>query len=265
MNRKYKLLEPIGSGSFGSVYKGQNNRTGEHVAIKVEAVSAEIKLLRHESVVYQYLKDIPGIPSVRWFGRDGDNYYMVINLLGESLEAAKQRIGCFSLETTISIGIKALTILKSLHEKHLIHRDIKPANFVFGVGSNDKGLYIIDFGFCKSFTRENRHVEQTRTNSLIGSLSFASVNAHDCVSLSRRDDLESLGYLLLYLNLGRLPWQDETLTNDIIRKIKHDLVYDTTIPKIFTDYFTNIRSLGFTQRPDYLSLIDYFKVEMYSC
>ena len=206
MNRKYKLIEPIGSGSFGSVYKGQNNRTGEYVAIKIESLSAEIKLLRHESVVYQYLKDIPGIPSVRWFGKDCDNYYMVINLLGDSLETVKRRVGVFSLEMTISIGIQALTILKSLHEKQLIHRDIKPSNFVFGVGANNKQLYIVDFGFCKSFTRENAHIEQTRTNSLIGSLNFASVNAHDCLSLSRRDDLESLGYLLLYLNLGRLPW-----------------------------------------------------------
>ena len=265
MNSKYKLLEPIGSGSFGSVYKGQNNRTGEYVAIKIEPVAAEIKLLRHESVVYQYLNGVPGIPSVRWFGIDGENYYMVLSLLGESLEAAKQRIGHFSLETTMSIGIQALDILMSLHEKYMIHRDVKPANFVFGVGSNKKQLNIIDLGFCKSFTREKRHIEQTRTTSLIGSQSFASLNAHDCVSLSRRDDLESLGYLLLYLNLGKLPWQDETLTNDIIRQMKYDLVYDTTIPTIFTDYFTNIRGLGFTQRPDYLSLIDYFKVEMYSC
>ena len=86
INNKYKILERIGEGAFGSIYKGQNIRTLELVAIKIEPIGNETKLLKNESIVYQYLNNIDGIPSVKWFGKDEDNYYMVIHLLGDSLQ-----------------------------------------------------------------------------------------------------------------------------------------------------------------------------------
>ena len=80
INNKYKLIERIGSGNFGSIYKGQNIRTMENVAIKIEAIDANVKLLKNESVIYQYLNGCTGVPLVKWFWRDDKNYYMVINL-----------------------------------------------------------------------------------------------------------------------------------------------------------------------------------------
>lgn len=93
---KYNIIEKIGSGTFGSIYKGQNIRTGEDVAIKVEPLQNGTNLLKNEARIYQYLKGGIGIPQVKWFGVDNTNNYMVINLLGESLQAYKNAHGAFS-------------------------------------------------------------------------------------------------------------------------------------------------------------------------
>jgi serine/threonine protein kinase len=89
----------------------------------------------------------------------------------------------------------------------LVHRDIKPDNFLLGLNEKSKQFYMIDFGFCKKYSVT---AEPASTNSLVGSPNYASINAHDCIELSRRDDLESLGYMLMYLYLGKLPWADST-------------------------------------------------------
>ena len=79
INKKYKLIEKIGNGTFGTIYKGQNIRTNEYVAIKMEAIESQLKLLKNESIVYQYLNGCEGIPNVKWFGKDRSHYYMVLN------------------------------------------------------------------------------------------------------------------------------------------------------------------------------------------
>ena len=250
MNSKYELLEPIGSGSFGAVYKGKNKRTGEYVAIKTEPITTAIHLLKHESTIYQYLNNIPGVPQLRWFGNDRQHYYMVINLLGDSLETINQRVGRLSLVSVLQIGVQGLNLLMAIHDKYLVHRDIKPSNFVFGIG-NFK-LHLIDFGFCKSYTRDNEHIQQQKTSSLIGSLSFASVNSHDCIDLTRRDDLESLGYVLLYLYLGSLDWQNERYTGDAIREMKYNIANNKMIPDVLKCYLIKIRFLTATSEERFL-------------
>ena len=90
INKKYKIINKIGEGSFGLIYKGQNIRTNEYVAIKIEPIENELKLLKNESQIYQYLNNNEGIPNVKWFGKDNINYYMVINLLGHSLQTIKK-------------------------------------------------------------------------------------------------------------------------------------------------------------------------------
>ena len=109
INNKYMIIEKIGSGSFGLIYKGENVRTKEKVAIKVESIKNNTKLLKNESIVYQYLGGKQGIPIVKWFGKDECNYYMVINLLGLSLEQLKTERSKFSLKLTLQIGIQILT------------------------------------------------------------------------------------------------------------------------------------------------------------
>ena len=216
IGNKYKLLEKIGEGSFGSIYKGENIRTHELVAIKVEPINNNTKLLKNESIIYQYLNNNEGLPNVKWFGKDQINYYMVINLLGESLQTLKERKTTFSLKLVLQIGIQIINLLKMIHDKGLVHRDIKPDNFLLGLKNKNKQIYIIDFGFCKTFLNNNTHIDMKKTSSLIGSNNFASVNAHEFNELSRRDDLESLGYMLVYFYIGNLIWKDYS-NNEMIR------------------------------------------------
>ena len=266
INNKYKILEKIGEGAFGSIYKGQNIRTQELVAIKVEPITNETKLLKNESIIYQYLNNIPGIPSVKWFGKDHENYYMVINLLGESLQTIKNKRNCFSLTLVLQIGIHIVELLKTIHEKGLVHRDIKPDNFLVGLNGDNKRIFIIDFGFCKSYLSDGvNHMPQKKTHNLIGSQTYASINAHRFIELSRRDDIESLGYMLIYFYKGFLPWQtfDYENTNDKIIQLKQQIIKEETyVPKVLANYMNYVRNLGFSEKPNYTAIIDGFSSEL---
>jgi serine/threonine protein kinase len=265
VNKKYKLIKKIGEGSFGSIYKGQNLRTNEYVAVKIELIKNETKLLKNESILYQYLINSSGIPNVKWFGKDTINYYMVINLLGESLQMIKNKKTFFSLKLTLQIGIKILLLLKTIHDKGLVHRDIKPDNFLLGLNNDSKNIFIIDFGFCKPFIKDGTHIPLKNTHNLIGSLTYASLNAHNFVELSRRDDLESLGYMLIYFYLGTLSWQDisELTTNkDInekIKELKMNIIEGNKLPDVLKNYINYIRSLKFEESPNYSLLLDNFR------
>ena len=260
---KYELLEKIGNGSFGTIHKGKNIRTNEHVAIKVEPIKMGTKLLKNESKMYQYLKNIPCVPNIKWFGKDEINYYMVIDLLGESLENLRNKKGLFSLKLTLQIGMQILLILESIHNLYLIHRDIKPDNFLLGLGSNSKQLYMIDFGFCKSYLKNGNHISLGCTSNLIGTAKYASIHAHQFLELSRRDDLESLGYMLLYLHTNYFEWKSILLVknNDYIY-LKEMLSKDERIPKILIDFLNIVRSLEFDEMPKYGKLMEMFQKEI---
>jgi casein kinase I family protein HRR25 len=263
INKKYKLLEKIGEGSFGSIFKGQNIRTSEYVAIKVEPIKNNIKLLKNESTIYQYLNNSQGIPSVKWFGKDSDNYYMVIDLLGQSLQSLKNKFSVFSLKLVLQIGIQVINLLKTIHEKGLVHRDIKPDNFLLSTKPNDKNIYIIDFGFCKSYLIDGKHMPYKQTHNLIGSNTYASINAHNFIELSRRDDLESLGYMLIYFHLGALGWQQQNEEkNDRVKYLKAYITESTQLPEVLRAYMIYVRNLTFEETPDYTFIMNRFKIEL---
>ena len=261
IGNKYKLLEKIGEGAFGSIHKGENVRTKELVAVKVEPIKNNTKLLKNESIIYQYLINNDGLPNVKWFGKDKTNYYMVLNLLGESLESLKERKGSFSLKLVLQIGIQIINLLRMIHNKGLVHRDIKPDNFLLGLNNKNKQINIIDFGFCKTFLNDNKHIDIKKTNNIIGTNNFASTNAHEFNELSRRDDLESLGYMLIYFYLGNLPWKDYS-NNEMIKIMKNNIVNDESIPKVILKYFEIIKCLEFKEAPNYELLINIFKNEL---
>lgn len=263
INKKYILLEKIGSGSFGSIYKGQNIRTKEFVAIKMEPIEYSLKLLKNESKIYQYLNGVNGIPNVKWYGKDTTNYYMVINLLGESLQNIMDKRGNFPLSLVLKLGIQIINILKDLHNKGLVHRDIKPDNFLFDLNENKiKKLYLIDFGFCKTYLDENScHNKIKKLSSMIGSKNYASIMSHNYYELSRRDDLESLGYMLIYFYYGFLPWNSLTDNNEILNS-KIQITNDTRIPYIIADFLKYIKNLEYEETPNYYLLIQNFTKEI---
>lgn len=155
--------------------------------------------------------------------------------------------------------------LQFIHDKHIIHRDIKPDNFVMGLGQNESKLFIIDFGLAKKYRSSNtlQHIQCTTNKKLTGTARYASINALRGSAQSRRDDLEAIGYVLLYFLRGSLPWQGLKLDrkDDRYRKI-YEKKKNTTpkelckdFPQEFEEYLTYCRNLGFEQDPDY----DYLK------
>jgi len=251
---KYIIQEKIGNGSFGSIYKGINQRTNEKVAIKIELIEKKTKLLKNESVIYQYLKDVDGIPNVKWFGKDLKYYYMIIPLLGESLEIYKNNNNSISLETILQIGKKMLNLLEIIHSKGLVHRDIKPDNFLFGL---DNKLHLIDFGFCKGYLIDNKHVSIKKTSSLIGSVNFASFYSHEHLELSRRDDLISLGYILYYLYYGNLVWSKINFhsnyeeNNNKISVMKKKIVKKMNLISFLKNFLEYTYQLSYEENPNY--------------
>ena len=251
---KYIIQEKIGNGSFGSIYKGINQRTNEMVAIKTELIESETKLLKNESAIYQYLKDVDGVPNVKWYGKDLKYYYMIIPLLGESLEIYKNKYASISLETILQIGKKMLDLIESIHSKGLLHRDIKPDNFLFGL---DCKLYLIDFGFCKSYLIHDKHISIKKTSSLIGSVNFASFYSHEHVELSRRDDLISLGYILYYLYYGNLDWSKINIrtnyeeNNKKIISMKKNIVQKPNLNTFLKNFLEYAYLLYFEEKPNY--------------
>ena len=110
---------------------------------------------------------------------------------------------------------------------------------------------MIDFGLCSAYKRENdEHTEMKKTNGLIGSLTYASLNSHHRIQMSRRDDLESLGYMLVYFNMGQLSWRD-TVSEENIMRMKQLVVHDTTIPLVLRDFIQSVRDLEFKETPNY--------------
>jgi serine/threonine protein kinase len=251
IGNKYLLIEKIGSGSFGSIYKGQNIRTAELVAIKVEANDCKKKILKNEAKIYQFLGIKHGFPQIKWFLVDSSNSYLVLDLLGVSLTEYKQN-NIIPYNLVIEIAIQMIDRVEILHNNSLIHRDLKPDNFLFGNSSCNNTLYLIDFGFCRKYTDlQGNHIMNKPTKSLIGTPLFVSLFVHKNGQPSRRDDIESILFIILYL-IDKLEWSyKKDLINDEIIKMKEDMIFSTYIPLNIINLIIYCRSLKFDECPDY--------------
>jgi serine/threonine protein kinase len=240
---KYTLLEEIGQGEFGSIFKAKNMRTGKMVAIKREPVST-YNLLQKETKVYDYLKGIKGFPQVHWYGFIDSHYYMAMDLLGSSLRREREnRLEEFSLDEIQEFGKQMVERLQQLHSKGLIHRDIKPDNFLFSHPCETKSLYLVDFGFCKKFQdADGNHIPERTGLSLVGTPSYVSIHVERGWEPSRRDDLESVAYILYYL------WKGQSIQ---IGK-KEEEMKQEGVPSFLFQYWNRCRSLSFEQTPDYI-------------
>jgi casein kinase 1 len=216
VNKKYRLGRLIGSGAFGDVYVGTDLATDEEVAIKLERIYTRCPQLLFESKLYQIYEGNPGISSLRWFGRDLHYNILVTDLLGPSMEDLFNTCNRkFSFLTVMMVAEQMLTRIELFHSIHFIHCDIKPDNFLIGRGNFANIIYIIDFGLAKRFEHpvSKKHISYVEGKQLTGTPRFASLRNHAGIELSRRDDLESLGFVLVYFAKGRLPWEGMPATN----------------------------------------------------
>ena len=208
--RKFRVGPKIGSGSFGEIYAGTNVHTGEEVAIKLEPIKTKHPQLLFEAKIYRVLQGGYGIPGVKWFGAEGDYNVLVIDLLGPSLEDLFNYCGKrFSLKTVLMLADQMIARLEFMHSRSYIHRDVKPDNFLIGTGSRKHICHVIDFGLAKKFQdpRNGRHIPYIEGKNLTGTARYASISTHEGIEQSRRDDMESLGFVLMYFLRGSLPWQ----------------------------------------------------------
>ncbi|KAL4273164.1 hypothetical protein GQ457_13G013970 [Hibiscus cannabinus] len=262
VGNKYRLGRKIGSGSFGEIYLGTNIQTNEEVAIKLENVKTKHPQLLYESKLYKILQGGTGIPNLRWFGIEGDYNVLVMDLLGPSLEDLFNFCSRkLSLKTVLMLADQMINRIEFVHSKSFLHRDIKPDNFLMGLGRRANQVYIIDFGLAKKYrdTSTHRHIPYRENKNLTGTARYASMNTHLGIEQSRRDDLESLGYVLIYFLRGSLPWQGLKAGN---KKQKYEKISEKKVstsiealcrgyPTEFASYFHYCRSLRFDDKPDY--------------
>ena len=199
---------------------------------------------------------------MKWFGSEGDYNVLVIDLLGPSLEDLFNYCGKrLSLKTVLMLADQMISRLEFMHSRSYIHRDVKPDNFLIGVGSKMHVVHIIDFGLAKKFQdpRSGRHIPYLEGKNLTGTARYASINTHLGIEQSRRDDMESLGFVLMYFLRGSLPWQGlkantkkQKYQRILERKqASHPEILCRGYPNEFRDYFAHCSSLNFEDRPDY--------------
>ena len=242
----YKLdaRRKLGSGAFGDIYYGVNIKFNEEVAIKLEPTHTRHPQLFYESKLYMALQGGVGIPKLHWCGSQGNYNILIMDLLGHSLE------------DYFNYCKRKFTLLTNF-----IHRDVKPDNFLMGKGSKKHQVYAIDFGLAKRYRdpRTGLHIPYKDGKSLTGTARYASVNTHLGVEQSRRDDIEGLGYILVYFMRGNLPWQGlkARTVKEKYEKIKEKKISTMLnvlcqgFPEEFITFIQYARDLKFEDRPDY--------------
>lgn len=244
IERKYKLIKKIGEGNFGKIFEGININTKQKIAVKLD-ISNNI-LLCNEAKIYKLLEKELGIPRMRAFGKAGIFNYLVIDLFDISVEKYFEKYNyTLNKKTILFIINQMVKRVETIHSNNLIHRDIKPENFLIDLKSNT--IYLIDYGLTKIYFKKT-HINMEKTTSLTGNALFSSFHVNNCYSASRRDDLISVGYILLYLYLGYLPWKNKKNISQIKENI---LKYQKNIPNFIQEFINYCYTLTFFCNPNY--------------
>ena len=267
--KKFRPIKHLCKGAFCDIYAGINILTKEKVAIKVEERYKMDKNLETECYFLFSLKGL-GIPKVISFGHNKEYDILVMPLLGKSLhEIQSTKNFNFEFKDICLMAIQIIERIQWVHSQKIIHRDIKPDNFLIGL-DDPNIIYLIDFGLSKKYRSSitGNHIKCTRIKKFVGSLRYASINALRLREQSRRDDLESIGYMLIYLIKGKLPWDNIKIDNkrtsylkfsQYKKNISPELLCNN-LPEEFLDYVKYVRNLNFEDEPDYNYLKSLFQI-----
>lgn len=270
VNGRYKLGQKICAASFGDIYYGKNVQSNQDVAIKMELSKKRYQQIIYESKVLNSLQGGIGIPTVYWSGQEGDYNVIVLDCLGKNLDYLFNLCDRkFTLKTVLMIAEQILSNIEYIHFKNYVHRNVKPDNFLIGIGKKSHKIYTIDFALAKLYRdgKNFEHVPYNENKKMVTTPRYASINAHKGIEKTRRDDLESLGYMLIYFLKGNLPWKDlncETREENIskIKEMKNIINIEelcTDLPLEFVTYMNYCRNLKFDEKPDYGYLKKIFK------
>ena len=257
--KKYYILSKIDEGSFGSIYLAQNIITKEKVAIKVENRKQYKPLLEREAYILFYLRG-PGLPKIITFGKTRDYFILIQTLLGPSLSSLLEDFSInFTIKDICMLSIQMLERLEYIHSKDYIHRDIKPHNFLMGL-KDPNMLYIIDFGLSKKYrSKKGKHIKFAITNNITGTPRYCSINALRGAEQSRKDDLESLFYVIIYFFRGDVPWQNLKIKsrnerfkkiNEIKKKVNYKILCKN-LPEEVYNFGIYVKNLKFEEQPNY--------------
>ena len=261
---KYKINKKIGIGAQSIIYSGININNKELVALKIQKKSFFINENFEKEAYYLFQLKGYGVPKIISFGHFGEYNVLIEELLGESIEELfeknKKKEKVIILKDMLMTGIQLIDRIEYIHSNNIVHLDIKPSNFV--VGYKDPSLiYIIDFGLSKKYksSRTGKHIIFSKRKYFQGNIKFSSVNNMRGIVSTRRDDLESIGYMLIYLYESKLPWEKIEAINklEIVEKIfyiKKQISMNTlckNLPKEMTEFMVYIKSLKFNEKPNY--------------
>lgn len=260
---KYQLLEEIGSGSFSKIYKVKDTYTNNCYAMKIEKKPTRVEatdadqpstfsLIVREANLHSRLFDLECIPKMRWFGQDQLCYYMVLPLLTGTFSNVVFQLDCpTQYAAWVEVAHQMLHAVQALHEHGYLHRDIKPDNFMF---DQEGKIFLIDLGLCKKYlTPTGQHVPYKRRSAetILGTANYISVNVHHGHEPSRRDDVESICYVLWKIG-GGLDWgthSDEDWAT--ICEKKTALLHHPGIPAALLRLLQRTRNLHYFDTPCY--------------
>ena len=267
--KKYHPIKPIGKGTFSTVYASINIITKAFVAIKIEKRGKDnIELLESEAFLLYSLRGF-GIPEVLSYGRTKTHNILVLPLLGKSLlDIFILRNSVININDICGVAIQILDRIEWVHSNNIVYRDIKPENFLFGKKDNDV-LYLIDFGLCRKYksSTTGEHIKPKNLGKFTGTSRYASVYAMAGYEQSRRDDIESIGYMIIFFMKKRLPWQG--IKGRTYKECYHKLFLMKKymkieelckgLPKEIIEYMNYAKEMKFEQEPNYKYLKDLFR------
>jgi len=266
----FEVLDVISKGSYGIAYKGRQKSNNKIVCLKYEKKDIQKNQLLYESEIYRILIGSIGFPRVVWFGDDENHFILAMDYIGPSIEDLFMLNGeKFSMKTVLQLAYQMISRLQYIHAKGIVHRDIKPQNFVI---DNRKGfniVYLIDFGLSTIYFDPitKQHIKYRESDCIVGNPRYSSIHTQMGIEQTRRDDLESLAYVLIYLAKGKLPWNNMVAPNfdDKLYLIAQKKMKSSPkeicegLPSVFEDLLSIARSLTFDYQPDYTYLRQLFR------